>query len=146
MERHPAETGSVHLRTFPEIPTAWQNEAVAGSFAKVRRVRNLITSALEIMRRDQQIGSSLEAQACVHADAGLLSDLASHDLAELAIASRITLSAEPAPPEAYRDPALPEVAVHATAADGKKCARCWRVLAEVGETPDELCGRCREAV
>ncbi len=146
LERHPAETESVHLRAFPEIPKAWQNDAVAGSFATVRRVRNLITSALEIMRRDHQIGSSLEAQACVHADADLLAGLASHDLAELAIASRITLSAEPPPADAYQDPSVPGVAVHATAADGMKCARCWRVLAEVEETAAELCGRCREAV
>ena len=146
LERHPGKSESVHLRTFPEIPESWRNDALASSFTRMRRVRNLITSALEIMRRNRTIGSSLEAQACVHADPDLLSDIASHDLAELAIASRITLSEEPAPADAYRDPTIPGIAVHATAADGKKCARCWRVLPEVGETPDELCGRCREAV
>ena len=146
LERHPGDAESVHLRAFPEIPDAWRNATLAGSFARMRRVRNLVTSALEIMRRDRAIGSSLEAQACVHANADLLADLASHDLAELAIASRITLSEEPAPPDAYRDPGVPGIAIHATVADGKKCARCWRVLSEVGETPDELCARCREAL
>lgn len=33
-------------------------------------------------------------------------------------------------------------------ARGAKCARCWRVLPEVGLVPDhpDLCLRCREAV
>ena len=146
LERHPGESESVHLRTFPDIPETWRDDALAHSFARMRRVRNVITSALEVMRRDRTIGSSLEAQARVHGDADLLSDLAAHDLAELAIASRITLSAEPAPAGAYRDPATPGIAVHAAAADGWKCARCWHVLPEVGETPDALCGRCRAAV
>jgi isoleucyl-tRNA synthetase len=146
LERRPGESESVHLRTFPEIPETWRNDALARSFTRMRRVRNLITSALEIMRREHTIGSSLEAQACVHGDTDLLADIASHDLAELAIASRITLSEEPAPPDAYRDPTVPGIAVHATAADGTKCARCWRVLPEVEEKPDELCSRCREAV
>jgi isoleucyl-tRNA synthetase len=33
-------------------------------------------------------------------------------------------------------------------AEGKKCQRCWKVLAEVGGDPEvpETCGRCADAV
>ena len=146
LERHGGDDESVHLRRFPRVPESWRNEALAASFADVRRVRNVITSALEIMRRDRKIGSSLEARARVYADADLLKAIVHHDLAELAIASHVTTSSEAAPDTAHHDPAVPGVAVDAAAAEGTKCARCWRVLAEVDETPQQLCHRCRDAV
>ncbi len=146
LARHPGPDESVHLRTFPEIPAAWRQDAAARTFGRVRQVRNLITGALEIMRREQKIGSGLEAQAFVHADAERIDELAGHDLAELAIASRITLRRDPAPTDAYRDPSVPGVAIVTAVAEGRKCARCWRVLPEVEESSGNLCRRCRNAV
>ncbi len=146
LERHPKPDESVHLRTFPDIPEEWRDDTAAASFTRVRQVRNLITSALEIMRREGKIGSSLEAQACVHAEAGLADTLTAHDLAELAIASRVTRGEYPPPPDAYREPSVAGAAVTVTVAEGGKCARCWRILAEVEASGDRLCGRCRKAL
>jgi isoleucyl-tRNA synthetase len=46
--------------------------------------------------------------------------------------------------------ARPEIGNLASArvADGSKCARCWRVLPEVGQQPGHpsLCARCSDAV
>ena len=40
------------------------------------------------------------------------------------------------------------VAVRVGPAEGEKCARCWKVLPEVGKgaAHDDLCGRCADAV
>jgi isoleucyl-tRNA synthetase len=44
--------------------------------------------------------------------------------------------------------ALPGVKLNADKAPGTKCARCWRVLTEVGQQPNHpsLCARCADAV
>ena len=136
----------MHLRLFPDVPVAWRDDALADSFSETRKVRNVITSALEIMRRDRKIGSGLDAEVSVHAGPNALAELTRRDLAELAIASRVTVTSEPAPDDAHRDPAVPDVAVCTQAAEGHKCARCWRVLPEVAESPAQLCQRCRDAI
>ena len=43
---------------------------------------------------------------------------------------------------------VPGVSVVVNQAEGEKCARCWQVLPEVGNAPDQadICARCRDAV
>ena len=60
LSRYP-DAESVHLETFPEIPVAWQDEALAARWSTIRKVRRVVTGALEIERAQKRIGSSLEA-------------------------------------------------------------------------------------
>ena len=60
LARTPSETGSVHTETLPETPAAWRDEALAKRWAKIRRVRRVVTGALEIERAAKRIGASLE--------------------------------------------------------------------------------------
>jgi isoleucyl-tRNA synthetase len=66
LARHPSAQGSVHLETFPEVPAAWRDEALAEKWRKVRAVRRAVTGALEIERKEGRIGSSLEAAPKVY--------------------------------------------------------------------------------
>ncbi|HEX6144343.1 MAG TPA: zinc finger domain-containing protein, partial [Geminicoccaceae bacterium] len=52
------------------------------------------------------------------------------------------------PPEpAYRLEEVPGVGVVPGRASGQKCARCWRILPEVGAgASSDLCDRCTVAV
>jgi len=52
------------------------------------------------------------------------------------------------PPDAFRLSDVPGVAVVFARAEGRKCARCWMVLPEVGSNADhpDLCKRCSDAV
>ncbi|MGH7078534.1 MAG: zinc finger domain-containing protein, partial [Acetobacteraceae bacterium] len=67
---------------------------------------------------------------------------------ELAIVSAVSVSADPAPAEAFTLSEVPDVAVGFAPAEGNRCARCWRVLPEVGREPGHprLCERCADAV
>ena len=95
------------------------------------------------------IGASLQADPILYvhdpADRALLNDV---DLAEIAITSDMTLSAEPPPAEAFSLPDVAGVGALINMATGEKCGRCWRVLDEVGNDPThpELCVRCIDAV
>src|SRR5260370_41103150 len=57
---------SVHLEGFPDIPAAWRDDALARVWGDIRRVRRVVTGALEIERADKRIGSSLEAGPAIY--------------------------------------------------------------------------------
>ncbi len=143
------EDESVHLQTFPEIPAAWQNDGLADKWEKVRRLRRVVTGALEIERREKRIGSSLQAAPTVFADKETVAACEDVDLAQLCITSGLTLVADEPPQEAYRLDEVSGIAVVPAMAEGGKCQRCWKVLPEVATEPDagnDLCGRCADVV
>ncbi|MET0741994.1 MAG: class I tRNA ligase family protein, partial [Microvirga sp.] len=136
LARYP-EALSVHLETFPAVPAEWRDEALASRWAKVRRVRRVVTGALEVERAAKRIGASLEAAPRVFiADAGLAEAVRGLDMAEICITSAIAVEAGEGPEDAFRLDDVKGVAVVPALAPGRKCARSWKVLPEVGTDPD----------
>jgi isoleucyl-tRNA synthetase len=137
LSRYPGEETSVHLEPFPELPAAWRDEALAEKWRKVRTVRRVVTGALEVERAAKRIGSSLEAAPVVYvSDADLFAALVDIDLAEVSITSAATLVEGDGPPEAFRLAEVAGVAVLPRLAEGRKCARSWKIAASVGADPD----------
>jgi isoleucyl-tRNA synthetase len=128
---------SVHLEDFPKIPAAWRDDALAAKWEKIRRVRSVVTGALEIERAQKRIGSSLEAAPRVFIlEESLRALLETIDFAEVCITSGLTLEAGEGPPEAFRLPDIAGVAVMPALAEGKKCARSWKISELVGSDPE----------
>ena len=119
--------GSVHLLEWPNVPKV---SADMAKWAKLRGLRDAVNEAIEPLRRDKVVRSSLEAEVVVPADMvpDGVSDL---DLAELFITATVT--------RGQGD----KVTVAKT--QDHKCGRCWRLLPEVAEDGD-LCHRCDEVV
>jgi isoleucyl-tRNA synthetase len=133
--RYP-DAGSNCLRVIPETPAAWRNDAEAERWAKVQAVTSVVTGALEIERREKRLGAALEAAPRVHiADPDLTAAFAGLDAAEVFRTSQATLVAGDGPADAFRLAEVPGVAVEPLRADGRKCARSWRILPEVGSDP-----------
>jgi isoleucyl-tRNA synthetase len=132
----PARDDSVHLQLFPDLPASWRNDALAEKWRKVRLVRRVVTGALEIERAQKRIGSSLEAAPVIYvSDDGLFAALLDVDLAEVSITSAATLVEGEGPQRAFRLDEVPGVAVEVRLAQGKKCARSWKILPSVGSDP-----------
>jgi len=149
LARYGDEAGSVHLEEFPAIPEAWRDAALAAKWEQVRRVRSVVTGALEIERAAKRIGSSLEAAPVVHiADPALRSLIESVDFAEVCITSAIDIAGGVPPSGAFTLPEVPGVGVVAKRASGRRCARSWRISPEVGMDPEfpELSPRDAAAV
>ena len=137
LDRYPSETGSVHLQTLPHTPAEWRDDALAERWQKIRRVRRVVTGALEIERAAKRIGASLEAAPVVHvADPDLLAAVQGVDFADICITSDISVVAGEGPAEAFRLDEVRGVAVEPRPAEGRKCARSWRVTPEVGQDAD----------
>ncbi|MCB1380130.1 MAG: class I tRNA ligase family protein, partial [Alphaproteobacteria bacterium] len=141
---------SVHLAQFATCPAEWQAPELAAKWDKLRDVRSVITGALEIERQVKKtIGSALEAAPDVHvSNPDLLAALDGVDLAEIAITSGATLIAGEGPADAFRLDGVKGVAVVFKPAEGRKCARSWKITPEVGSDPEfpDITPRDAEAV
>jgi isoleucyl-tRNA synthetase len=121
--RYPDAT-SVHLLEWPLIDTEWrEDEDLEARWTELRKLREGVTEAIEPLRRDKVLGSSLEAEVTVPSDA----DPAL--LAELFIVSSVRRG---------DGLSVGKTSFH-------KCGRCWRLLPEVDEDGD-LCARCEDVV
>ena len=144
LERFPGDESSVHLEDFPQTPADWLDPALAEKWIGIRQARRAVTGALEIERREKRIGASLEAAPIVHVtDPNLRTALRETDFADLCITSQITLADGPAPTGAFVLDDFRGIAVVPERADGEKCARCWRILPDVGtHSHTATCRRC----
>ncbi|MFL6859065.1 MAG: isoleucine--tRNA ligase, partial [Allosphingosinicella sp.] len=130
LTRYPDE-GSVHLLEWPAIDPAWRDAALAAKWALIRHSRERVTEAIEPLRREKAIGSSLEAKVLYPAAEIDLADTALAELAEIYIVSEVE--------------AGPGESLEIAKADHAKCGRCWRLLPEVKEE-GALCARCEGVV
>jgi len=117
------DAGSNCARVFPETPDSWRNDEEAARWARVQTVLEAVTGALEVERREKRIGSALEAAPVVAVDdPHVLSAFEGLDAAEVFRTSQATLRGG-------------ADGVSIRLAPGRKCARSWKVLPEVGSDP-----------
>ena len=142
LARFPDEQGSVHFLDYAFVPEGWKDEVLAAKWAEIRAIRGAVTGVLETYRRDGAIGSSLQAKPSLLLPMEQLNLLTPQEWAEVCIVSdmevhRSDAAAAGSPPAVGFNPA-----------PGMKCARCWRVLPEVGTSAKHpnLCRRCEDAV
>ena len=110
-------------RAFAGVAGSPQGVVATADWAHLRELRTTVTEAIEPLRRDKVVGSSLQVEVALP-EAGQ-----SADLAELFITG----------------PVKQGDTLSVTKTELCKCGRCWRHLPEVTEDGD-LCGRCAAVV
>src|SRR6056300_1127326 len=148
LERYPGDESSVHLVDIPDTPAAWLNPELAEKWTMIRRVRRVVTAALEVQRTEKVIGASLEAAPTLYlADQVVKEVLQSVPFHDICITSAITITDGDAPDDAFALPEIDGMSVTFDKATGEKCQRCWKVLPDVGcHAHDGVCGRCDTAL
>jgi isoleucyl-tRNA synthetase len=143
LARHPGTERSVHLEQFPDLPGHWRDPQLAARWAVIRDIRRVVTGALEIARAEKKMGSSLQAAPLLYVAPDRAAHLAGIDLEEVCITSDLKYKVAAAPEEAFRVDGVDGVGVVFALAEGEKCARCWKVLPDVGRHAHAgLCARC----
>ena len=120
------------------VETYWQfaapDEALLAKWGRIREIREAVNKAIEDVRKDGGVGSSLQAEVALGVNAQDLTLLQSlgDDLKFVFITSAASLS------EAA------ELSVSVTPSAQLKCERCWHYREDVGANPEHptLCGRC----
>ena len=122
--RYPSDDESVHMLVWPEVDAGWRDEALGTRWAAIRSARTQVTEAIEPLRREKIVRSSLEADVTMpNVPEGV-------DFAEISIVASIREGGD---------------SVSVTPTTKHKCGRCWRHLPEVTED-GALCDRCDEVL
>uniref|UniRef100_UPI00398305E1 isoleucine--tRNA ligase n=1 Tax=Sphingorhabdus sp. TaxID=1902408 RepID=UPI00398305E1 len=132
--RFGADADSVHFSEWPEVDAAWFDLESVEHWFRLRELRRQVTEAIEPLRREKIVGSSLEADVQVPDLEAVLRDRQVDDslLAELCITASTTAVAGVTAPVV-------------TKTTNQKCGRCWRHLPEVVDD-GLLCARCEGVV
>jgi isoleucyl-tRNA synthetase len=137
--RFPSEDGSVHLQQFFKADEGWNNTGLADQMATLREFRAAASEAIEPLRKDGVIRSSLEANIIAPKDASLLAVIS-----ELGIAleANYTKPANPADNLAdYLIVSVCELSENLTTIDvsplsgqdgWSKCERSWKYFKPMG--------------
>jgi isoleucyl-tRNA synthetase len=132
---------SVHLALFPtakELSALVETDLLA-RWNRLSQLRDRVLAHIEPLRKDKQIGSSLQARVLVSAspdDAAFLQQY-KDDLPMLFIVSEV---------EVRSGGNTTEIAIDR--ADGVKCERCWRYVKSISTDPAwaGICERCQDAL
>ena len=125
--RYP-DAGSVHLLEWPVLPSFESDNDLVLRNTELRALRGKVTEAIEPLRREKIVRSSLEAEVTMSDLEAILRDLDSTYLAETFISGSVHLV-----------PGHQGITIKPT--ENHKCGRCWRHLPEV-ESDGDLCNRC----
>jgi isoleucyl-tRNA synthetase len=134
---------SVHLALFPDGTSldGLDDPALTTRWERLIAVRDQVLARIEPLRKDKQIGSSLQATVTLSATGDDLALLRSHEaqLPMLFIVSEVDVR------EGTPGGGL-EISIDR--ARGVKCERCWRYVANVSSDPDRpgICNRCQGAL
>ncbi|MBP6380797.1 MAG: isoleucine--tRNA ligase [Sphingorhabdus sp.] len=135
--RYP-DADSVHLLEWPEVDAYWIEPELNDNWAIIRTARENVNVAIEPLRRNKELGSSLQANVHLASpDKDIVSLLTSLDLDEIFISSHVALDFGQSGGDLF------QIAIEPTT--HHKCGRCWRHLPEVVED-GALCGRCEDVL
>ena len=150
------DADSVHLTDFPTETETLVDRDLVDLWTRLLSLRDAVNAALEKLRQDKVVGTSLEAAVTLTADGELARMLEAYrdDLPTLFITSAVTLETDTPPADAghgcvYRE-ADGRAHIDVNRVDAAKCPRCWRwVLAPgaIGDATDtKICDRCADAL
>jgi isoleucyl-tRNA synthetase len=152
----PSKEVSVHMARFPEVESAYLDEALAQRWDRLLKIRGEVFKALEIARKPSPdpsvwtLGHPLEAEVDLYAGGDLFSFLKNYeeDLPAVFIVSAVTLRNEAAPEDAFPGAEIEGLWVKVLPAGGNKCERCWNFSPAVGTDSEHptLCTRCLDVV
>ncbi|RJG55441.1 isoleucine--tRNA ligase [Sphingobium terrigena] len=125
--RFPSDEESVHFLEWPEIDRHWINAHLDEKWTELRSQREQVNEAIEPLRREKIVRSSLEADVTM----GQVLAVGDVDFAEVAIVARVTMGEGDG--------------ISVRPSEWHKCGRCWRLLPEVAED-GALCDRCDDVV
>jgi len=144
-----AREESVHMAVFPiaaDLETL-ADSALVERWKQVIQLREHVLAEIEPLRRNKQIGSSLQAKVVISATVSELAvfERFAKQLPMLFIVSEVELRPALTDVEAHEE-ARPRVTIER--ATGVKCDRCWRYVPAVSTDPAwaGLCDRCQDAL
>ena len=133
---------SILLSDWPKIHESWDNTGLANEFEEILKVREVITRAIEPLRAEKKVGSSLEVAVYIKTENNAVLKSNEDELCNIFITSQAYV-VDDLPDEFINEYREEGYTVRVTKANGEKCARCWKYRKL---NSDGICEDCRQAV
>ena len=141
-EAQKAGLESVLLSDWPKANDKWTNSELEAEFEKILKAREVVTRAIEPLRADKQVGSSLEVAVYIKADDNSVLKANEDELCNIFITSQAYV-VDKAPESVLNLHTEEGYTVWVTKAEGEKCARCWKYRKL---NSDGICEECQDAI
>ncbi len=137
---------SVLLSDWPCVKEQWNNTELEQEFSQILKVREIVTKAIEPLRAEKKIGSSLETAVYIVCNNSELLKKYEKELCNIFITSQAFIVNEK-PTDVLNEYEEDNYSVYVTKAIGEKCERCWkyRPLGKI-EGYETICEDCYNAI
>ena len=133
---------SILLADWPVVNAKWNAPEIEADFGKILKSREVVSRAIEPLRAEKKVGSSLEVAVWVKAEDDSVLQANAKDLADIYIVSQATLS-QTAPADVLNEYSEDGYTVWVAKAQGEKCVRCWKYRSVNAEG---VCQDCLDAI
>ena len=133
---------SILLADWPVVNAKWNAPEIEADFSKILKSREVVSRAIEPLRAEKKVGSSLEVAVWVKAEDDSVLQANAKDLADIYIVSQATLS-QTAPADVLNEYSEDGYTVWVAKAQGEKCVRCWKYRSV---NSDGICQDCLDAI
>jgi len=133
---------SILLADWPKAKSEWNNVQLEDDFTKILKAREVVTRAIEPLRAEKQVGSSLEVAVYVKAVESEVLKANENELANIFITSQAYITEEK-PTDVLNEYTEEGYTVWVTKAEGEKCERCWKYRKL---NSDGICEECKQAI
>ena len=133
---------SILLSKWPEAKPEWNNEKLEDEFTQILKAREVVSRAIEPLRADKKVGSSLEVAVYVSVKDNAVLKANEDELCNIFITSQAYVTDEK-PSDVLNEYKEDDYTVWVTKAEGEKCARCWKYRKL---NSDGICEECIDAI
>ena len=133
---------SALLTNWPKVHSEWNNAKLEEDFTKILKTREVVSRAIEPLRAEKQVGSSLEVAVYVSLKDNEVLKTNEKDLADIFIVSQAYVTDEK-PSDVMNEYKEDNYTVWVTKAHGEKCSRCWKYRPL---NDDGICEDCIDAI
>jgi len=133
---------SALLTDWPKVHSEWNNSKLEEDFSKILKTREVVSRAIEPLRAEKQVGSSLEVSVYISIKDNEVLKNNEKDLADIFIVSQAHITDEK-PSGVLNEYKEDDYTVWVLKAEGEKCSRCWKYRKL---NSDGICEDCLEAI
>ena len=135
---------SIHLQDFLQCKNEYEDNQLNEKWNLIKNIRKVATGAIEKIREEKIIRSSLEAHIDIFVSAESYKKLEKVMFDEITITSSFSLYVIEEKSKGFSIEDISDVIVKASKVNGEKCQRCWKYEAKL--INDEVCNRCNTVI
>ncbi len=135
---------SIHLQDFLQCKNEYEDNQLNEKWSLIKNIRKVATGAIEKIREEKIIRSSLEAHIDIFVSSKSYKKLEKVMFDEITITSSFSLYVIDEKSKGFSIEDISDVIVKASKVNGEKCQRCWKYEAKL--INDEVCNRCNTVI